>query len=75
MHTPENTYWLTRDRRRILVADMEDGHVLNCINMLTKKLGLGVSGRYGCSDKKRLCQLIAFAQQEVILSALTDPNQ
>ena len=73
MHTPENTYWLTRDRRRILVADMGDSHVLNCINLLTKKLGVG--SKYSCSDKKRLCQLIAFAQQEAILDALTDPNQ
>ena len=72
MHTPDNTYWLTKDGRKFLVANMDDDHVFNCVKMLTRKLG--VNNQYGCSDKQRLCDLISLAKQEIILAALTDPN-
>ena len=73
MQTPNNTYWTTKDGRRILVADMTDDHVANCVKLLTRKLG--ESSRYSCSNRVRLCELIIAAQSYVILAALTDPNQ
>lgn len=73
MQHPNNTYWTTKDGRRILVADMIDDHVVNCVKLLTRQLG--ESSRYSCSDKVRLCQLIIAKQNYAILDALTDPNQ
>jgi len=73
LQTPNNTYWTTKDGRRLLVANMADDHVANCVKLMTRKLG--GSSRYSCSDKVRLCQLIIEAQSYVILAALTDPNQ
>lgn len=72
MNTPDNTYWNTRDGRRILVADMEDEHVINSVKMLTRQLGC--STMYSCSDKQRLCDLIAEKQLQATLLALLDPN-
>lgn len=72
MNTPNNTYWNTRDGRRILVADMEDGHVEHCINMLTRQLGCPTI--YSCSNKQRLCDLITEKQLQATLLALLDPN-
>jgi hypothetical protein len=72
MNTPQNTYWNTRDGRKILIADMEIGHVLNCAKMMQIKYGIR------CRDKEDwrewLCRLITEAQLQKTLSALLDPN-
>lgn len=72
MNTPNNTYWNTRDGRHILIADMEDVHVINCVKMLTKQLGC--STMYSCSHKQRLCDLITEKHLQATLYALTLPN-
>lgn len=72
MNTPNNTYWNTRDGKRILIADMEGIHVESCVKMLTRQLGC--TTMYSCSDKQRLCDLIAEKQLQATLLALLDPN-
>ena len=72
MNTPTNTYWKTKSGERILINNMEDIHVKNCIGVLTRQLGC--SNIYTSSDKQRLCDLISMKQLEATLSALSDPN-
>jgi hypothetical protein len=73
MNTPQDTYWTTKDGRKIPVEKLSDDHTLNCVRSLARKLGERLD--HTCPDKVRLCQLINIAKQEAILSALTDPNQ
>ena len=72
MNTPNNTYWNTRDGKRILIADMEDGHVESCVKMLTKKLR---SDKVMLTTNKQLlCDLIIEGNMKALEAALTDPN-
>jgi hypothetical protein len=72
MTTPSNTYWTTRDNRKILVADMEIGHVINCAKMMQLKYGVKQIAKEDARDW--LCRLISEAELQNVLSALTDPN-
>ena len=72
---PNNTYWTTRDKRRLLIANMDIDHVNFCIKMLIDKYGHdGVCSEYYC-PRQRLVNLILRQEQEIPLIALTDPNQ
>lgn len=72
VNTPSNTYWHTKDGRRILVANMEESHVNNCVKILCRSLGL----RYDptLSNKEYLCKLITALNLQQTLFALTLPN-
>jgi hypothetical protein len=72
MNTPNNTYWNTRDDRCILIADMEEGYVENCIKMLTKKLKSDKV--LLTTNKQLLCDLIVEGNMKAVEAALTDPN-
>lgn len=72
MNTPQNTYWHTKDGRKILIADMEIGHVLNCAKML--QLKYGVKQRDREDVREWLCRLITEANLQRTLLALTNPN-
>jgi desulfoferrodoxin (superoxide reductase-like protein) len=71
--TPNNTYWTTRDKRRLLIANMDDDHCINCINVLVRKYGF-CQWRELESPQEYLAKLVVYAEQEATLIALTDPN-
>jgi hypothetical protein len=73
MNTPNNTYWTTRDNRRLLIANMDLDHVQHCVSMLTKQLGHRYIA-YDYCPRIRLCELLTLARQEATMSALTDRN-
>lgn len=72
MNTPNNTYWVTKQGRKLLIADMEDEHVEHCIKMLTKKLR---SDKVMLTTNKQLlCDLILEGDMGAVEAVLTDPN-
>jgi len=73
MNTPNNTYWITRDGRKLLIADMDLQHVRMCVNMMVRLLGYNYSSYKYC-PKIRLCELITAYELDNVLVALTDPN-
>jgi hypothetical protein len=73
MNTPNNTYWTTRDNRRLTIATMDLDHVQHCISMLTRQLGYSYIA-YDYCPRIRLCELLTSANQEATMSALTDRN-
>lgn len=72
MNTPQNTYWHTKDGRKILIADMEIGHVINCVKMM--QLKYGVRQRKNEDPRVLLCKLMDEAKLQQTLMALIDPN-
>jgi hypothetical protein len=72
MNTPNNTYWATRDGRKMLVAEMEIGHVINCVKMM--QLKYGVRQKKDEDPRNLLCRLMNEAKLQQTLIALTDPN-
>ncbi len=73
MNTPTNTYWTTRDNRKLLIADMDIDHVHHCVGMLTRQFGHR-SNHYNYCPRVRLCQLVTALEQDAVLAALTNPN-
>ena len=74
MNTPQNTYWNTRDGRKILIADMDLDHVQHCVSLMTRQMGFTVA-YYSYCPRIKLCELITAYELDRTLAALTDPNQ
>jgi hypothetical protein len=75
MTTPSNTYWTTRDNRKLLIADMDIDHVYYCIHMLIRKHGHDGVMADKCCWRQRLVDLIIYQEQKALLVSLTDPNR
>ena len=72
MNTPHNTYWHTKDGRKILVAEMEIGHVVNCVKGM--QLKYEVTPETDEDPRDLLCSLLSEAELQQTLIAFTDPN-
>lgn len=73
MNTPNNTYWTTKDGKRLLITDMDIDHVKHCVALVTRQLGHQFIN-YDYCPRVRLCELLTAANQEATLASLTDPN-
>lgn len=75
MTTPSNTYWTTRDNRKLLIADMDIDHVHHCVSMLIRKYGHDGVDAGKCCWRQRLADLVVECTIQFTLAEITNPNQ